>query len=84
MTVFISVWPVLKSLPAIGMPSRSRASSQSRGSRRQVRRAVGERHALLQARPGVDLRWAMIAGIVLREAASNVAIVRVHFGSASM
>ena len=56
MIVFISVWPVLKSLPQIGTP-RSRASSlQRRDVDGQVGRAVRVRHALHERRIGVDHR----------------------------
>ena len=56
MTVFIRVWPVLKSLPAMAT-WRSLASSQTRGEiDREVRRAVREGDPLLETRPGVHLR----------------------------
>ena len=47
MIVFISVWPVLKSLPQIGTRLVSASSMQRRNIDGQVRRAVGERHARL-------------------------------------
>ena len=55
-TVLISVWPVLKSLPEIGM-LRSVASWRSAGmSTVRFGRAVGERHALEQRGVGVQHR----------------------------
>ena len=54
--VFISVWPVLKSLPVIGTLVRLRELEHRRDVDAQVRRAVGVRDAELQARVRVDLR----------------------------
>ena len=55
-TVLISVWPVLKSLPLMGM-LRSVANWRSAGvSTVRFGRAVGERHALQQGGVGVEHR----------------------------
>ena len=55
MTVFISVWPVLKSLPEIGTPFSLRELQRAPGmSTREVRRAVAEGHALHDRGVGVE------------------------------
>ena len=54
--VFISVWPVLKSLPVIGHAVRLRQLQQRRRVDGQVGRAVRVRDAALERRIRVDLR----------------------------
>ena len=54
-SVFMNVWPVLKSLPQIGTLSFARQFQQRRSVGGQVRRAVGVRHAEFQRGVGVDL-----------------------------
>ena len=55
-TVFIKVWPVLKSLPQMGAAFFFESSTMRREVHRQIRRAVGKGHALAQRRIGIDLR----------------------------
>ena len=55
-TVLISVWPVLKSLPEIGTFAVDGELAQHRRVDAEVRRAVGERHALEQRGVGVEHR----------------------------
>ncbi len=55
-TVFIMVWPVLKSLPQMGAALLLGELDHGREVHRQVRRAVGEGNALAQRRIGINLR----------------------------
>ena len=55
-TVLIRVWPVLKSLPLIGILSFRGQVAQRGDVDRQVRRTVGERHALEDRRVRVEHR----------------------------
>jgi hypothetical protein len=55
-TVFMNVWPVLKSLPQIGAAFFFDSSTMRRKVHRQDRRAVGKGHALGQRRIGINLR----------------------------
>ena len=63
-SVFMKVWPVLKSLPQIGHVAVAGQLEQGRDVGGQVRRAVGEGHAALQRGVGVDLAGRDL-GIVL-------------------
>ena len=55
-TVFSSVWPVLKSLPEMGIDGLGGELAQHRRVDREVRRAVGERDALEERGVGVEHR----------------------------
>ena len=63
--VFISVWPVLKSLPPIGTPLRSASSIMHGQVAAEVRRAVGVRHAGSERGVRVDLARADLDVVVL-------------------
>ena len=54
MIVLMSVWPVLRSLPASGEPVSCASSSSAGHVGAQVRRGVGVRQALADGRVGVD------------------------------
>ena len=54
-SVFMNVWPLLKSLPQIGRFMLRASSMQRRHVGGQVRRAVGVAHARFQRRVGVNL-----------------------------
>ena len=56
MTVFIQVWPVLKSLPEIGTPFSIRELEQRGNVDGQIRRAIAERHALHDRRVRIEHR----------------------------
>ena len=55
-TVFMKVWPVLKSLPQMGAAFCFESSIMAGHVDGEVRRAVGEGHAFAQRGVGVDLR----------------------------
>ena len=55
-TVFMKVWPVLKSLPQMGAAFFFESSIMRRDIDGEVRRAVGEGHAFAERGVGVDLR----------------------------
>ena len=79
--VFISVWPVLKSLPQIGMPLLLGQLLHRREVDRQVRRAVGVRHARAQARVGVDRRRRDVV-VAVAQALLELRERRVHVATA--
>ena len=56
MTVFIIVWPVLKSLPPMGTPRSFASFDERRDVGGEVGRAVGERDALHERGVGVEHR----------------------------
>ena len=69
-TVFMKVWPVLKSLPQMGAAFFFESSIMHGKIDGQIRRAIGEGHALLERRVGVDLRG-RDAEVVLFQALSR-------------
>ena len=78
-SVFMNVWPVLKSLPADGHLPFARQFHQRRRVGGQVRRAVGVGNAHLQRGIGVNLAGRNF-GIVLLQAALEILERLVHGG----
>ena len=73
-SVFMNVWPVLKSLPQIGTLSIARQFEQRRNVGGQIRSAVGVGHAGLQRGVRVDLAGRDV-GIVLLQPALEISSV---------
>ena len=75
----MSVCPVLKSLPAMGVPVFLARAIEGGDVRGEVRRSVGVRDALLDRRVGVDHRGQDV-GVALLEAALELLDRGVHVG----